>query len=700
MPSAKQASFTLFTLAFLAIRRFWRQVCCVVALQSAIFKRSQRLLPRRLPIVLLGVLTLLLTILPMPSSAQIALTTRTDKAPVVVDGKVLFEVRSLGDNYTAAERAELINEALVEELNSSEEVEIEVIQEDQQTIIRSRGNQTNSRHLLTVTKEDVISGASPFSQALIWQDKLEHALFQGKQERTPAYFNQALIYAVVVLLVMLFLQVGLLFLGKLASHLLLRWLPPSPFPQSRRQHPAQLFLRVALLGLQLGLWGAVAFYLTDIFPHARTWRYKVFHAITSPAISLGESKQRLSIVELLLLLALTVGLWFAVSAFTRFFQAKVLSQTAANPGMQQVISTLSQYLLTFLGLLVLLQSWGLDVGSLAIFASVLGVGIAFGVQNIANNFISGLIITLERPIQIGDFVKVGDFLGVVQSIGARSTVIQTLDQVAIIVPNSRFLESEVINWSHGDPVSRLRIPVGVAYGSNVGKVKKALLEAAKSHPEVLNRPKPQVWFQEFAESSLNFDLLVWTGVPKKQFLVKSDLNYRIEASLRRYDIEVPFPQRDLHLRSPQLEEFVTSWLKKNAETPSEKQLGSVNGSKPTVDLDDDTAIGSVEALPETTLATTNSVDSTTEIDIEELVKAMRGSDGLDIKERYYRLNLYPACFAGSEAVIWLMQAQDCTTEEAIELGQMLIDQEIIHHVTDEHPFKDEYLFYRFYCDES
>ncbi len=184
------------------------------------------------------------------------------------------------------------------------------------------------------------------------------------------------------------------------------------------------------------------------------------------------------------------------------------------------------------------------------------MGIGFGVQNITNNFISGFIITLERPIQVGDFIKIGDLVGIVKQVGARSTEITTPDKVTIIVPNSRFLESEVINWSDGDPVSRLRVPVGVAYGSDISKVKTALLEAVKRHPEVLLRPEPEIWFQSFGDSALNFEIMVWTGEPRKQFRVKSDLNYAIEASLRRHGIEVPFPQQDLHLRSPQLEEII------------------------------------------------------------------------------------------------------------------------------------------------
>ncbi|MGB7440168.1 MAG: mechanosensitive ion channel domain-containing protein [Coleofasciculaceae cyanobacterium] len=699
MASPKQAPATAYPFAFLATRRFWRSHRFAFQPKLTKLERSSWRIRRRWAILLLGLLTLLLTFMPVHGLAQPALVNDTNKAPVMIDGEKLFEVGAFG-NFSAAERADLINEALQEEVGSPYAVKIEVVREDQQIIIHSRsdgGGEPN--HLVTVTKADVISAPSILPQAVSWQKKIEAALDKAKLERTPAYYNKALLFCLVVLLVAIALQVGFLFLGKWVFGLLKQQLGSYNEILYSWEKPTRFLLRLALLGLQLGLWSAVGFYLTDVFPQTRNWRYQLFEFLNSPVIKLGESHY--SAVELLLLIVLTVGLWLAVSTFTRFFKSYVLSKTGADTGTQQVIATLTHYLLVFLGLIVLLQSSGLDLSAFAIFASVLGVGIGFGVQNIANNLISGLIITLERPIKEGDFVKVGELLGIVKSIGARSTIIQTLDQVAIIVPNSRFLENEVINWSYGDPVSRLRIPVGVAYGSNVEQVKRALLEAARSHPEVLNRPKPQVWFQEFGESSLNFDLLVWTGVPKKQFMVKSDLNYRIEACLRRYGIEVPFPQRDLNIRSPQLDQFMSVWMQKNAPNHSQAAaLDYSNGNSLTNSSSETTAITPLEQFSGKSITTAIFEEGLSSFDIEALITAMRGSGGVEIKDRRYRLNLYPDCFVGAEAVEWMMQTQSCTREEAIELGQIFMEREIIHHVTDEHGFKDEYLFYRFYCDEQ
>ncbi|MGK7877429.1 MAG: mechanosensitive ion channel domain-containing protein [Xenococcaceae cyanobacterium] len=649
-------------------------------------KSTSRRCQRLWALVLLGILTLLLTLNPIPSTAQTSGANPMERADVVVDGKVLFKVGDFG-RFTAAERAEIINEALEQEVRSPKPVKIEVVQVNQQTIIRNR---TTERHLLAVTRADVISASSTVNQALVWRELLQAALRQGQLERTPTYFRQGWLFSIGVVLGAIAFHLSLRFLGKLGSRQLTRLLSNPASQLYPWEQSARLFWQLALLGLQVGLWIAVCFYITDIFPDIRSWRYKLFDLLTSQIFSLGNSNY--SALGLLLLLAFTIGLWFAVRGLTLLFKFYILSRTGADTGLQEVVAILAQYILTFLGLIVLWQIWGLDVGALAIIASVFGVGIGFGLQNIANNFISGLIITLERPIQVGDFINVGNLVGNVRRIGARSTEIQTLDQVSIIVPNSRFLESEVINWTHSDPVSRLQIPVGVAYGSDVKKVKAALLEAAKSHPDVLITPRPQVWFQKFGDSSLDFNLLVWTGEPKKQFKLKSDLNYRIEMSLRRYGVEVPFPQRDLHLRSPQLDQLISALLIKQGLTLPDKESQQGDGLEPSLTMP------SEEELSDEFLEPLE--DRLSDSEIEELVTVMRGEGGLEIKDRRYRLNVYPACFVGSEAVDWLVQKKTCTREEAIELGQILIERGIIHHVVDQHHFKDAYLFYRFYADET
>jgi len=233
----------------------------------------------------------------------------------------------------------------------------------------------------------------------------------------------------------------------------------------------------------------------------------------------------------------------------KIVKTKLFPKYKLDEGVQLVILKVAHYLLVGLGIIVAVQSIGLNLTSLAVVFGLLSVGIGFGLQNVASNFVSGLIILFERPIKIGDRITIGDVLGDVVNISLRATHIRTIDNVSIIVPNSEFITSHVINWSHRDPKIRVHIPVGVAYGSDVPLVIRSLLEAADNHPEVLKDPSSKVWFNEFADSSLDFDLLVWIPDPKRKPDIISELNKGIDAIFRKNKIQIPFPQRDLHIRS-------------------------------------------------------------------------------------------------------------------------------------------------------
>jgi len=248
---------------------------------------------------------------------------------------------------------------------------------------------------------------------------------------------------------------------------------------------------------------------------------------------------------------------FFVSAFLRRLIGNRLVERFKLPsGMDYAIKRTLHYLVVLLGLVLATQCVGLNLGSFAIIFGFLGVGIGFGFQNVTSNFISGLIILLERPISVRDFVKVEDQVGTVEQISMRSTLIRTQDNVSIVVPNSKFVENPVTNWSHGDPRIRIHCPVGVAYGSDIPKVKATLLNVATSYSGALKEPKPEVRFLEFGNSSLDFDLLVWINEPRKQFGIRSDINYAIDAAFREAAIQIPFPQRDVHLQlTPAIEKL-------------------------------------------------------------------------------------------------------------------------------------------------
>lgn len=219
-------------------------------------------------------------------------------------------------------------------------------------------------------------------------------------------------------------------------------------------------------------------------------------------------------------------------------------------GTRQSVGTIIRYVLLIAGFILIIQNVGIDLSALGILAGALGVGIGFGLQNITNNFISGLIILFERPIKVGDRIEVGDVNGDVIKISSRSTMILTNDNISIIVPNSQFIDSPVINWSHNDRNIRFNFPVGVSYKEDPQKVKAILMEVAMKNEGVLKTPSPDVLFIEYGDNSINFKLRVWTSdyINKPQVL-KSQLYYEIFRRFGEEGVEIPFPQRDLHLKS-------------------------------------------------------------------------------------------------------------------------------------------------------
>ena len=276
------------------------------------------------------------------------------------------------------------------------------------------------------------------------------------------------------------------------------------------------------------------------------WLGKSWEILTFSPFKIGEKNINLLILAEVAAL-LVVGFLFT-KQLIKFLKGR-LAKTRLDTGVQYAILRLIQYGIAGIVFYQAITMMGIKLTGLAFFVGILSVGIGFGLQNIANNFVSGLILLFERPIKPGDMVSVGDNEGRVQEIQMRATTVLTRDNVTIIVPNSQFVSEEVINWSHKDPKVRIHIPVGVAYGSDVPLVKELLLKVAKDNPQVMNEPSPNVWFVGFGDSSLNFELLVWINNPIFRKQILSDLNYAIDAIFRQNNITIPFPQRDLHLCS-------------------------------------------------------------------------------------------------------------------------------------------------------
>jgi small-conductance mechanosensitive channel len=223
-------------------------------------------------------------------------------------------------------------------------------------------------------------------------------------------------------------------------------------------------------------------------------------------------------------------------------------------GARLAIGTILRYVLLLLGFLVILQTVGINLTTLNVLAGAIGIGVGFGLQNVASNFISGLIILFERPVKVGDRIVVDTIDGRVTAIGARSTTVRTNDNVTIIVPNSKFISENVINWSFENKMMRFRIPVGVSYNSDLNLVKRVLMHVAAQNPDVLKEPKPAVRLMKFGDSSVDLQLWVWTKAKlHRKTVLTSDLNFAIWEAFRANDIEIPFPQTDLHIKSGHIE---------------------------------------------------------------------------------------------------------------------------------------------------
>ncbi len=264
--------------------------------------------------------------------------------------------------------------------------------------------------------------------------------------------------------------------------------------------------------------------------------------------SVGESNLTLGLI--LTLIFSVVVLLIIAEWIKKFIVIKVLKKYNIEQGTRQSVGTIVKYVLIIAGMFSILQTNGIDLSAFGILAGALGVGIGFGLQNITNNFISGLIILFEQPIKVGDRIEVGNTSGDVIKISARSTTVVTNDNISVIIPNSKFIDDQVINWSHNDRMVRFNFSVGVSYKEDPQKVKQVLMEVARDNPNVLNSPESDVLFEKFDDSSLNFNLRVWTSdYINKPGVLKSQLYYEIFRRFNEEGIEIPFPQRDIHIIS-------------------------------------------------------------------------------------------------------------------------------------------------------
>jgi small-conductance mechanosensitive channel len=292
-------------------------------------------------------------------------------------------------------------------------------------------------------------------------------------------------------------------------------------------------------------WIVLALESFEIAGMLRTWAVGVLTA----GIRIGALEVSLATV-LTFAITLVLALW--IGRFIRFvLEVEILPRLNLKRGVGSAIATVTQWTILGGGLMVAASAAGLEAGQLAIVAGALSVGIGFGLQNIVSNFVSGLILIFEQPVKVGDKVEITSLslTGEVQRIGIRASVVRTFDGAEVIVPNGNLISSEVVNWTLSDQRRRVRVEVGVAYGTDPHRVIEILKAVAVAHREVLKYPEPSVIFIGFGASSLDFRLLFWTATFEDFFRVRSELSVAVYDALVEADITIPFPQRDLHFKT-------------------------------------------------------------------------------------------------------------------------------------------------------
>ena len=256
----------------------------------------------------------------------------------------------------------------------------------------------------------------------------------------------------------------------------------------------------------------------------------------------------LSITDLIFAVIIFLVLLTATRWLQRLLETRIFPQTRLDSGMRNSLKSTIGYVGLIVAVAAAISTAGIDLSNIAIIAGALSIGIGFGLQNIVNNFVSGLILLAERPIKIGDWIVVGEHEGFVQRINVRATEIRTFQASSVIIPNSELLSSALLNWTHKDAMARIEIPVGVSYGADVDLVRDTLIEVAASHPEVIREPEPFVLFTAFGDSSLDFELRCFVPQAVRKIRIASAMRFEIMRLFRERGIEIPFPQRDVHLQ--------------------------------------------------------------------------------------------------------------------------------------------------------
>jgi small-conductance mechanosensitive channel len=331
--------------------------------------------------------------------------------------------------------------------------------------------------------------------------------------------------------------------GGIRSFMTLSWMKDRHFMQhlglEEAKRRLQTLVRIIIL-VNTGTYLLVVWTIFDNQTEAR-------QALLDYQYNLGELTISIEmVVMIVIVLYLTSVFSWIVQAFV---DSQIMTPRKMDRGVKESLKSLTHYGLFTIGFLIAVSMAGLDLQKFTILAGALGVGIGFGLQNIVNNFVSGLILLFERPVKIGDTISLDEEWGVITKIGLRSTVCETFDRSEIIVPNADLVSQKVTNWTFSSKIVRVNLPVGVAYGSPLEKVLEILNRAAREHNDVLSYPEPTSIFEGFGNSSIDFKLRFWVHTVDDRMRVRTEVAVIIDRLFREEDITIPFPQQDLHLRS-------------------------------------------------------------------------------------------------------------------------------------------------------
>jgi potassium efflux system protein len=255
----------------------------------------------------------------------------------------------------------------------------------------------------------------------------------------------------------------------------------------------------------------------------------------------------LSLVDIMIGVALFSGLVFLTHLLQRGLERHLLPNLSSDKGVRDALKTGVGYVGFVIASLVGISALGLDLSNLALIAGALSVGLGFGLQNVVNNFVSDLILLVERPIKAGDWVVIGGHEGKVKKVNVRSTEVETFQRASVIIPNADLISSPVVNWTHKNMLGRVEVSIGVAYGTDPRKVEKILVDCAKAHPNVIATPEPFVLFMDFGDSALVFELRAFLSDVERRIMTVSDLRFAIDDAFHAAGIEIPFPQRVIHM---------------------------------------------------------------------------------------------------------------------------------------------------------